>query len=187
MVAPPRVRAACRRRGRAGQGRACVVRPAGFEPTTPGLGNRCSILLSYGRIRCSVAVAASGVARDRPTVRLAPASARRLRPSAVNPHPTRSSTTPCTDSANGPRRLARSIRRVVHTHPSRDTATVGERHDAEHRGRAPGGFNQEPDPDERGAGGVGASPIDLAKFASSLRSPVRAVRSQRVERRWIRC
>ncbi len=27
-----------------------VVRPAGFEPTTPGLGNQCSILLSYGRI-----------------------------------------------------------------------------------------------------------------------------------------
>jgi hypothetical protein len=27
-----------------------VVRPAGLEPATPGLGNRCSILLSYGRI-----------------------------------------------------------------------------------------------------------------------------------------
>ena len=27
-----------------------MVRPAGFEPTTPGLGILCSILLSYGRI-----------------------------------------------------------------------------------------------------------------------------------------
>jgi hypothetical protein len=30
-------------------GRRRVVRPAGLEPATPGLGNRCSILLSYGR------------------------------------------------------------------------------------------------------------------------------------------
>ena len=28
-----------------------LVRPAGFEPTTLGLGIRCSILLSYGRLR----------------------------------------------------------------------------------------------------------------------------------------
>jgi hypothetical protein len=28
-----------------------LVRPAGFEPTTPGLGILCSILLSYGRDR----------------------------------------------------------------------------------------------------------------------------------------
>ena len=29
----------------------CVVRPAGLEPATLGLGNRCSVLLSYGRAR----------------------------------------------------------------------------------------------------------------------------------------
>ena len=33
--------------------RACVVHPAGIEPATSGLGNRCSILLSYGCVtRC---------------------------------------------------------------------------------------------------------------------------------------
>jgi hypothetical protein len=29
-----------------------LVRPAGLEPATPGLGNQCSVLLSYGREKC---------------------------------------------------------------------------------------------------------------------------------------
>ncbi len=33
----------------AARARAAMVRPAGFEPATPGLGILCSILLSYGR------------------------------------------------------------------------------------------------------------------------------------------
>ena len=31
------------------------ARPAGFEPATYGLGNRCSVLLSYGRLAIRVA------------------------------------------------------------------------------------------------------------------------------------
>ena len=31
-----------------------MARPAGFEPATPSLGNLCSILLSYGRMKPSV-------------------------------------------------------------------------------------------------------------------------------------
>lgn len=37
-----------------------VVRPAGFEPTTPALGKRCSILLSYGRLRAGTLYRGAG-------------------------------------------------------------------------------------------------------------------------------
>src|SRR5918992_4214573 len=37
------------------RGRRRMARPAGLEPATPGLGNRCSILLSYGRKRSILA------------------------------------------------------------------------------------------------------------------------------------
>ena len=37
------------RTARASLGRRRVARPAGLEPTTPGLEGRCSIRLSYGR------------------------------------------------------------------------------------------------------------------------------------------
>ena len=38
-----------------------MVRPAGFEPTAPGLGILCSILLSYGRASGFIAWRVQGI------------------------------------------------------------------------------------------------------------------------------
>ena len=53
---------ACRRSSRPCKRERRLVRPAGLEPATPGLGNRCSIHLSYGRNQCLC-----GLSRPRPS------------------------------------------------------------------------------------------------------------------------
>jgi hypothetical protein len=39
-----------------------VAHPTGFEPVAPGLGNLCSILLSYGRVGSGVSMVATDFA-----------------------------------------------------------------------------------------------------------------------------